>query len=357
MISCFGAIELKNCTHNCRNLLKGFLFIEIHYILRAQFSIVVGIEMKKALVYPGQGSQFVGMGREVYDAFPIAKDVFLEVDDALGQNLSKMIFEGPMEDLTLTQNTQPALMAVSIAIQRVIEKESGRNIAELCSYVAGHSLGEYSALCAAGSISIADTARLLRIRGNAMIEAVPAGQGGMAALLGVDFEKAQEIAAFASSEGACQAANDNGGGQVVISGVMAAIDKAVAGASQFGVKRAVKLPVSAPFHSSLMEPAALKMREALSAVKINKPAVPLIANVTAEEVTDPAEILDLLVRQVTGMVRWRESVTVLKNKGVGKIIEVGAGKVLCGLVKRIEAEVETVSIQTPADIEGLLRSL
>ncbi len=313
--------------------------------------------MKKALVYPGQGSQFVGMGKEIYDAFQVARDVFLEVDDALSEKLSKLIFEGPMEDLTLTQNTQPALMAVSIAIQKVIEKESGKNIKDLCSFVAGHSLGEYSALCAAGSISIADTARLLRIRGNAMLDAVPAGQGGMAALIGVDFAKAQEVAIFASSEGACQAANDNGGGQVVISGVMAAIEKAVAGASALGVKRAVKLPVSAPFHSSLMEPAAMKMAEALVAVQVLSPAVPLIANVTAEEVTDPEEIRDLLVKQVTGMVRWRESVIALKNKGVNRIVEIGAGKVLAGLVKRIEPEVEAISIQTPQDVENLLKSI
>ncbi len=313
--------------------------------------------MKKALVYPGQGSQFVGMGKEIFDSFQVARDIFAEIDDALNEKLSKLIFEGPIEDLTLTQNTQPALMAVSIAIQKVIEKESGKQIADLCSYVAGHSLGEYSALCAAGSISIADTARLLRIRGNAMIQAVPAGQGGMAALLGVDFEKAAEIAKFASSEGACQAANDNGGGQVVISGVMAAIDKAVASASQFGVKRAVKLPVSAPFHSTLMQPAAIAMQEALAEVKVYAPKVPLIANVTAQEVLNPDEIRDLLVKQVTGMVRWRESVTELKNKGVGRIIEIGAGKVLSGLVKRIEAEVETVSIQTPADVESFLNSL
>lgn len=313
--------------------------------------------MKKAFVYPGQGSQFIGMGKEVFDAFPLAREVFAEVDDALNQKLSEMIFAGSIEDLTLTQNTQPALMAVSVAIARVIEKESGKNISALCSYVAGHSLGEYSALCAAGSISLADTARLLRIRGNAMAGAVPPGKGGMAALIGVDFEKAAEVAKFASSEGACQAANDNGGGQVVISGEMAAIDKAVEAASQFGIKRAIKLPVSAPFHSSLMQPAAEKMREALAGVKVSTPVVPLIANVTADEVTNPDKIRDLLVKQVTGMVRWRESVIALKSKDVSKIVEVGAGKVLAGLVKRIEAEIETASIQTPADIEAFLASI
>jgi [acyl-carrier-protein] S-malonyltransferase len=309
------------------------------------------------LVYPGQGSQTVGMGKEMFDTYTVAREVFEEVDDALNEKLSKLIFEGPIEDLTLTQNTQPALMAVSIAIQKVIEKESGKRISELCSYVAGHSLGEYSALCAAGSISISDTAKLLRIRGNAMLEAVPAGVGGMAALLGVDFEKASEIAKFASSEGTCQVANDNGGGQVVISGMMAAIDKAVASASEFGVKRAVKLPVSAPFHSSLIESAGEKMREALAGVKVNSPAVPLIANVTAEEVLNPDEIRDLLVQQVTGVVRWRESIIALKNKGVENIIEIGSGKVLAGLVKRIEKDVQTSSIQTPKDIEEFLGSL
>lgn len=313
--------------------------------------------MKRALVYPGQGSQFIGMGKEVFDAFPVAREVFAEVDDALGQKLSEMIFSGEIADLTLTQNTQPALMAVSIAIHRVIEKESGKNIADLCSFVAGHSLGEYSALCAAGAFSLADTARLLRIRGDAMAKAVPPGKGGMAALIGVDFEKAQEVAKAASDAGSCQAANDNGGGQVVISGEMAAIDKAIEVAGQMGIKRAIKLPVSAPFHSVLMQPAADKMREALADVKVISPKVPLIANVTAEEATDPDEIRELLVKQVTGMVRWRESVTSLKNKGVGKIIEVGAGKVLAGLVKRIEAEVETVSIQTPQDIESFITSL
>ncbi len=313
--------------------------------------------MKRAFVFPGQGSQFVGMGKEAYDSSPEARAVFEEVNEALGENLTKLIFEGPAENLTLTQNTQPALMAVSVALMKIIEKQSGKKIQDLCSYVAGHSLGEYSALCAAGAISIADTARLLRIRGNAMAEAVPAGQGGMAALIGVDFEKAQEVAKSVSDVGSCQAANDNGGGQVVISGSMAAIDKAVATASQLGVKRAVKLPVSAPFHSELMAPAAKIMQEALAKVVVNKPVVPLIANVTADEVTDPQKIRDLLVEQVTGMVRWRESVIQLKAKNVSKIVEIGAGKVLAGLVKRIEGDIETVSLQNPTDIEAFLATL
>jgi [acyl-carrier-protein] S-malonyltransferase len=294
------------------------------------------------------------MGKEVYDFSPVAKEVFQEVDDALGQKLSKLIFEGPMEDLTLTQNTQPALMAVSIALIRVIEKESGLKLNGLCSYVAGHSLGEYSALCAAGAISLADTARLLRIRGDAMAAAVPAGQGGMAALIGVEFDVADKLAKSVADVGACQAANDNGGGQVVISGQMAAIDKAIEVAADFGVKRAVKLSVSAPFHSSLMAPAAKIMRDALDAVTVHSPSVPLIANVTADVVTNPDEIRNLLVEQVTGMVRWRESVIELKNKGVTEIVEVGAGKVLAGLVKRIEKDIETASIQTPADIDAFL---
>ncbi len=310
--------------------------------------------MKKAFVYPGQGSQFVGMGKEVYDTFSVARDVFHEVDDAISQSLSKLIFEGPMEDLTITQNTQPALMAVSIAIQRVIEKEGGRKISQLCDYVAGHSLGEYSALCASGAFSLVDTAKLLRIRGSAMSSAVAPGKGGMAALIGVDLAKAKEIAKAASVVGPCQGANDNGGGQVVLSGTMEAIDKAIEIAPNFGVKRAIKLPVSAPFHSILMQPAAEKMAEALAGVKINQPLIPLIANVTAQETNDPEEIRKLLIEQVTGMVRWRESVITLKNKGVNKIIEIGAGKVLAGLVKRIDGEIETTSIQTPKDVEALL---
>lgn len=311
--------------------------------------------MSKAFVFPGQGSQFVGMGKEVADNFPEAAHIFEEVDDALGENLSKLIFEGPIEELTLTQNTQPALMATSVAILRAIEKQGGKDISELCSYVAGHSLGEYSALCAANAISVADTARLLRIRGNAMAEAVPAGKGGMAALIGVDFEKADEIAKSVAGSGLCQAANDNGGGQVVVSGEMAAIDKVVEVASEFGVKRAVKLPVSAPFHSELMAPAAKIMQEALAEVGVKSPSVPLIANVTADVVTDPDEIRKLLVQQVTGMVRWRESVITLKEQGVEQIVEVGAGKVLAGLTRRIDKELSSTSIQTPEDIEGFLK--
>jgi [acyl-carrier-protein] S-malonyltransferase len=313
--------------------------------------------MLRALVFPGQGSQFVGMGKEIYDYSDVAKLVFQEVDDALEQNLSKMIFNGPIEDLTLTQNTQPALMAVSIALIRAIEKDSGKRLPVICNFVAGHSLGEYSALCAARAISLADTAKLLRIRGNAMAEAVPPGQGGMAALIGVEFDVAEKLAASVADVGPCQAANDNGGGQVVISGSMAAIDKAVAVAAGFGVKRAVKLSVSAPFHSKLMQPAAKIMQDALEAVEVHKPLVPLIANVTAESVNAPEEIRKLLVEQVTGMVRWRESIINLRQKGVEEIVEIGAGKVLAGLVKRIEKDIVTSSIQTPADIEVFLGTL
>lgn len=313
--------------------------------------------MKRSFIFPGQGSQFVGMGKEVYDAFPIAKEVFEEVDDALSQKLSDMIFAGPMEDLTLTQNTQPALMAVSIALTRVIEKQSGKKLSDMCSFVAGHSLGEYSALCASGAISLSDTAKLLRIRGNAMAEAVPPGKGGMAALIGVEFDKAMELAKAASSDGICEAANDNGGGQVVISGTMAAIDKAIAIASEFGIRRAVKLPVSAPFHSSLMKSAGEIMAKALKETAIKSPSVPLIANVTADETKNADEIRDLLTKQVTGAVRWRESILNLKSKGATDFVEIGAGKVLSGLVSRIDKELTSQSVQTPADIEELLKKL
>jgi [acyl-carrier-protein] S-malonyltransferase len=297
------------------------------------------------------------MGKALAEAFPIAKHIFQEVDEALKQNLSQIIFEGPEEALTATSNTQPALMAVSIAVLRVLEEQGGKSLKQLCAYVAGHSLGEYSALTAAGAITLSDSARLLRIRGNAMQEAVPAGKGAMAALIGVEFEVAQEIAKRVTNGGVCQAANDNGGGQVVLSGTTGAIDNAIAIAAEYGVRRAVKLPVSAPFHSSLMEPAAKVMAEALAAVSIEVPVVPLIANVTAEETSDPNEIRDLLVRQVTGTVRWRESVGTLKTKGVTQAIEIGAGKVLAGLVKRIDKDIDALSLQTPEEIEQFLKTL
>lgn len=314
--------------------------------------------MTTAFVFPGQGSQSVGMGKEVYENFAVARETFEEVNDALGEKLSTLVFEGPIETLSLTENTQPALMVTSLAILRVLEKESGKNIAQLCSYVAGHSLGEYSALAAAGALSLADTARLLRLRGRAMQEAVPAGKGGMAALLGVEYDIAAEIAAQAShGADSCQAANDNGGGQVVLSGTNGAIDRAITIAADKGVKRAIKLPVSAPFHSTLMQPAADKMRDALADTTIKAPSIPLIANVTAEETRDPEAIRRLLVEQVTGMVRWRESVITLHSKGVTNIVEIGAGKVLSGLVKRIEKEMNSVSLQTPADIDAFLQGL
>lgn len=312
--------------------------------------------MSIAFVFPGQGSQAVGMGKDLAEAFPLAKHIFQEVDDALGQHLSQIIFEGPAETLTLTENTQPALMATSLAVLRVLEKEGGFKLKDRCSYVAGHSLGEYSALTAANALTLADSARLLRIRGNAMQKAVPAGQGGMAALLGVEFATAEAIAAKASDgKDICQAANDNGGGQVVLSGGAAAIDRAIALAPEFGVKRAIKLPVSAPFHCTLMEPAAKVMETALADVAMVSPDVPLIANVTAEEASIPDEIKKLLVLQVTGTVRWRESILALKAKGVQTIVEIGAGKVLSGLVKRIDSEMTTIAIQTPAEIEAFLK--
>jgi [acyl-carrier-protein] S-malonyltransferase len=311
--------------------------------------------MKKAFVFPGQGSQFVGMGKEVAEAFPVAKHLFQEVDDALGQHLSRLIFEGPLEELTLTENTQPALMAVSMAIVRVLQQQGGVKLATDCAYLAGHSLGEYTALAAGEAISVADTARLLRIRGQAMQQAVPFGEGAMAALLGSDVEAAAHIALSAAHQDICGIANDNAPGQVVLSGTSAAIDRAILLAAESG-KKTVRLAVSAPFHSQLMAPAAKAMEDALQQVVVRKPVVPLIANVTAREVSEPDEIRALLVKQVVGMVRWRESIAYLKECGVENIVEIGAGKVLTGLTKRIDKELVGTSIQTPADIEAFLTS-
>ncbi|HVI52131.1 MAG TPA: ACP S-malonyltransferase [Candidatus Sulfotelmatobacter sp.] len=312
--------------------------------------------MSRAIVFPGQGSQAVGMGRELAEAFPVARQVFEEVDEALKQKLSKIMWEGPDADLTLTENAQPALMAVSLAVVRVLENQGNWTIAEKAAYVAGHSLGEYSALAAAGTFSLADTARLLKTRGQAMQKAVPVGQGAMAALLGAEFEQAKEIAAEAAQDDVCEAANDNASGQVVISGSKAAIDRAIAIAAEKGLKRAMLLPVSAPFHCSLMQPAADVMAEALAAVAMKAPVVPVIANVVAAPVRDPEEIRKLLVAQVTGTVRWRESVLAMKQLGVDNLVETGSGKVLAGLVKRIDKEISAVSLNTPADIEAFLKA-
>lgn len=312
--------------------------------------------MSRAFTFPGQGSQFVGMGQDLAAAEPAARAIFDEVDAALSENLSRLMFEGPEDKLTLTENAQPALMAVSLAVVRVLEAR-GTKLDGLASHVAGHSLGEYSALAATGALSLADTARLLRLRGQAMQRAVPVGEGAMAALLGLDYDTAAEIATVAAGGDVIAAANDNAPGQVVLSGVKAAIERAVEIAKEKGARRAVLLPVSAPFHCPLMQPAAEEMAEALADVTINPPALPLVANVTASEVSDPDAIRDLLVRQVTGAVRWRESMLRMKAFGVTALIEAGAGKVLTGLARRIDRELEAVSLQTPEDIDAFMASL
>ena len=312
--------------------------------------------MKVAFTFPGQGSQAVGMGKDLADSFPEARAVFEEVDEALGQKLSDIMWNGPEETLTLTANAQPALMAVSMAVIRVLEAK-GLDLKSKIAYVAGHSLGEYSALCAAGTFSIGDTARLLRIRGNAMQAAVPVGEGAMAAIIGLEHGDVQAICAEASALGPCQIANDNGGGQLVISGGKAAVEKAAALATEKGAKRAIMLPVSAPFHSALMGPAADAMREALAKVEKKDPVVPLIANVRAAPVTSAAEIADLLVEQVTGQVRWRETVEWFGANGVTTLYEIGAGKVLTGLARRIDKNINGVAVNGPADIDAALAAL
>ena len=306
--------------------------------------------MARAFVFPGQGSQAVGMGKALAVAFPQARAVFDEVDAALSQKLSGLMFEGPGDELTLTANAQPALMAVSVAVMRVLEAETGLDLKRDAAYVAGHSLGEYSALAAAGTFSIADAARLLRIRGNAMQNATPVGVGAMAALLGLDEAAAAEVAREAAQGEVCDVANDNGGAQVVVSGHKAAVERAVALAPGKGAKRALMLTVSAPFHCALMAPAAEAMREALAKVEMRVPAVPVVANVEAEPLTDPAAIRDALVRQVTATVRWRESVAYMAGQGVDRFYEIGSGKVLTGLLKRIAPGATGMAVGTPGDV-------
>lgn len=315
----------------------------------------------RAFVFPGQGSQYIGMGQELALAFPEAKEVFQKIDDALGQKLFALMTSGSESDLNLTENTQPALMAVSLAVSRVLEKQSGKLLKDMASYVAGHSLGEYSALTAVNALPIATTAKLLKLRGQAMQRAVPVGVGSMAAILGLDYSAVESIANEASTRAGdsliCQAANDNSDGQIVVSGHKEAVAMAIQLAGAQGAKRAVELPVSAPFHCSLMAPAADEMQTALEQTEIREPDLPVVANVTAQAETDPDTIRKLLVQQVTGTVRWRESVLWMKNNGVTELVELGAGKVLSGLVRRIDRDLEAQSIETPEQIETFLTNL
>ena len=311
--------------------------------------------MSIAFIFPGQGSQAVGMGAELAKAYPSARAVFAEVDEALGEDLSKIVWEGPEAELTLTANAQPALMAVSLAAMRVLA-EKGLRLPDRVAYVAGHSLGEYSALAASGALSLADTARLLKTRGRAMQEAVPVGEGAMAALLGADLTQAQELAKAAADGEVCEAANDNAPGQVVISGAKSAIERAVALAPKYGARRAVLLPVSAPFHCALMQPAADAMRAALASVEIKAPSVPLVANILAAPIADPEEIRRRLMEQVTGMVRWRETMDYLKANGVTAVYEVGSGRVLTGMARRLEG-IDAKSVGTPDELEAASAAL
>lgn len=308
--------------------------------------------MKRAIVFPGQGSQVVGMGRELASNFTVARLVFEEVDDALSQKLSRIMFEGTDEELTLTENAQPAIMTSSIALLRVLEKEMGFTPSSYATYFAGHSLGEYTALAAAGSFTLADTARLLKLRGQAMQKAVPAGVGAMAAILGLELTQIAEIVAEAGKTGSCSIANDNSPGQVVVSGTAQAVARASELAKEKGAKRAVLLPVSAPFHSPLMQPAAEAMETALQAVNINTPSLPVIANVTAQAVQDASKIRPLLVEQVTARVRWRESVEYMAKEGITSLLEIGVGKVLTGLAKRIDKNMEAHCVASVEDVKS-----
>ena len=314
--------------------------------------------MTRAFIFPGQGSHTVGMGRQLAEAFAAAREVFEEVDQVLLQRLSKLMWEGPETDLTLTENAQPAIMAVSLAIVRVLEREGGLDLAAHARLVAGHSLGEYSALTAVGAFTVGDAARLLRIRGRAMQQAVPPGEGAMSALLGIEVADAEAAASESASQGGvCVVANDNAPGQVVISGTKQTVERAAEFAKAKGAKRAMMLPVSAPFHCPLMQPAADAMREALAQVAIRPPASPIVANVTAAEINEPETIRGLLVEQVTSRVRWRESVLTFRHLGIGTTVECGGNKVLTGMVKRIDRELETISLDSPADIETFAKTL
>jgi [acyl-carrier-protein] S-malonyltransferase len=312
--------------------------------------------MSRAFVFPGQGSQAVGMGADLASAFQTARDVFQEVDEALKQNLFKLMKEGPESEIVLTENAQPALMAVSVAVIRVIERDGGKPLVSLASHVAGHSLGEYSALAAAGALQLSDAARLLKLRGQSMQKAVPVGVGAMAALLGIELEGAEEACKEAAQGEVVAVANDNGGGQVVVSGHKAAVERTIETAKPRGSKRGMLLPVSAPFHCPLMKPAADVMQEALEKVNLSTPMIPLVANVLASEVTNPTDIKQRLVEQVTGLVRWRESVQYMKSAGVHALIECGSGKVLSALVRRIDKEMTGTALNTPADIEAFLKT-
>ena len=314
--------------------------------------------MTRAFLFPGQGSQKVGMGAELSAAFAAARDVFQEVDDALSQKLSRLMWEGPEADLILTENAQPAIMAASIAVVRVLEKEMGLDVSAHAGFAAGHSLGEYSALCAAGAFTLADTARLLKIRGQAMQSAVPVGEGGMIALIGAEIDQAEDVAREASAAGGtCVVANDNAPGQVVISGSNDAMGRVPDIAKAKGIKRALPLAVSAPFHCPLMQPAADRMAEALALVTVRPLAVPVIANVTAEPVNEPDAVRRLLVQQVTGHVRWRESILSLRGLGVDTTVEFGGNKVLTGMVKRIDKDLQNITLDTPADLEAFAKTL
>ena len=311
----------------------------------------------RAFIFPGQGSQSVGMGKAFAEAFASAREVFDEVDDALRQRLSRLMWEGPPSDLELTENAQPAIMACSLAVIRVLQKEAGLDLARHARLAAGHSLGEYSALCAAGAFTLADTARLLRIRGRAMQDAAPVGTGGMTALLGISLEDAAKAVEEAAAAGVVVIANDNAPGQVVISGEISALEKAAEIAKQKGAKRAIPLPVSTPNHSPLLKPAGERMRDALENVLIQPPAIPIVSNVTAPEMSEPESIRRLLVEQITSRVRWRESVAAFRDKGVTIAVEAGGGRVLTGMVRRIDPELQTVSLDSPKDIEAFANTI